>query len=106
MMEPIKPCPFCGISGNLHSSSMSVWMECDSCGAATAKFQSEEAARDCWNMRYQQAPTPKWREQDAARFQFIADGKMALHFLMFLTDECNGEMDDMTIREIIDRERA
>ena len=55
------------------------------------------------------AAVPEGREQglnDAERFRFIADGPMALHFLVFLTDECNGEMDDMSIRDIIDRERG
>ena len=52
MREPMKPCPFCGVMGEVTRLKEDWWVECESCGSSGAKVHSPEAAVTIWNVRY------------------------------------------------------
>nr|DAO12410.1 MAG TPA: restriction alleviation protein [Caudoviricetes sp.] len=56
-MTELKPCPFCGGTGerwNVVSTSKKrplSWVKCKLCGATTASYGTEEQAVNAWNRR-------------------------------------------------------
>jgi len=56
--EPIKPCPFCGCSGDLRSlgGGIKQVVQCNSCGSSGPQMWDEANAVKIWNIRYEPQP--------------------------------------------------
>lgn len=69
----LRPCPFCGgaeqrVCGVLMDEGKWSWdVECEGCGQKTKYYESEQAALQAWNRRYQQEVEQKHEiEQDGS----------------------------------------
>lgn len=53
MTDKLKPCPFCGGVGTLHSLDMceTLYAVCMKCGARTRLFDTGKEAIENWNRR-------------------------------------------------------
>lgn len=52
-VEPLKPCPFCGCSGEIEGyKEFGFWVGCQNCGAEAALCRDKKNAVEVWNMRW------------------------------------------------------